>query len=50
VHASFPDADTFFPEFDLSQWKLKHKQSFEKSDVNEFAFDFCEYEKQEGVQ
>ena len=45
VHASFEDADTFFPEFDLNQWKLKIKKSFDQSDVNEFAFDFCEYTK-----
>ena len=45
VHASFPDADTFFPKFDLSQWNLKSKQSFDQSEVNEFAFDFCEYVK-----
>lgn len=45
VHASFPDADTFFPEVDLSKWKQIVKQSFNQNDVNEFAFDFCEYVK-----
>lgn len=40
VYADFPDADVFFPEVTFDNWKLVKKLHFEKSEVNEFAFDF----------
>lgn len=45
VDASFPDADTHFPEFDPSEWVLLEEQKFEADDRNEFAFRFCCYER-----
>lgn len=32
VHEDFPDADTFFPDFDLSRWKLESEESYFNKD------------------
>lgn len=45
VETSREDADTFFPEVDLSNWRKIKSQTFNASDVNEFGFEFCVYEK-----
>lgn len=45
VHAVFPEADVFFPELDLNQWRCVKRQSFNQSEFNEYAFDFTVWEK-----
>lgn len=34
------DADTFFPNFDLSDWEIEEKTDFEPTDKNDFYFSF----------
>ena len=45
VDAQFPNADAFFPEPNLNNWKQISCESHAQNEVNEFAFDFCVWEK-----
>ena len=45
VHHSFENADTFFPEIDLSVWRETHNEFHEKDDKHEFSFTFLTYVK-----
>ena len=45
VHHSFPDADTFFPEIDLSVWKETNRKEHAKDEKHEFSFTFLTYER-----
>ncbi len=45
VDCTFEDADTFFPEVDLSAWTVQNSQSYEQTETNEFAFEFSTYVK-----
>ncbi len=45
VHASFDDADVFFPAIDESKWKKKLVNSIQSDSLNEFPFDIYHYEK-----
>ncbi|WP_298900308.1 dihydrofolate reductase [uncultured Psychroserpens sp.] len=45
VHHSFENADTFFPEIDLSIWKETHSEFHEKDDKHDFSFTFLTYVK-----
>ncbi len=45
VHASFKDADVFFPAFDESKWKKTLVNSIQSDSLNEFPFDIYHYEK-----
>lgn len=40
VHATFEDADTFFPEFSKEKWKLISEVRHEKDDRHKYAFTF----------
>ncbi len=42
VHHSF-EADTFFPEIELNQWKLEHNEFHSKDDKHAFDFTFLTY-------
>lgn len=44
VHATF-DADTFFPEIDLSKWIELSKEHFEADEKNAFSFTIFQYSK-----
>ena len=44
VHQDF-DADTFFPEIDLSQWKLKEREDHGPTEENDFSYSYLVYEK-----
>ncbi|MEK9600365.1 MAG: dihydrofolate reductase [Bacteroidota bacterium] len=46
VKADFPDADVFFPKLNYDNWHCVEKQEFQKSEFNEFDFDFLVWEKQ----
>lgn len=43
VHAEFPDADTFFPDIDWSQWKEVEKEDFTADEKNPFDYSFVTY-------
>ncbi|WP_299273809.1 dihydrofolate reductase [uncultured Psychroserpens sp.] len=45
VHHSFENADTFFPEIDLSIWKETRSEFHEKDDKHDFSFTFLTYVK-----
>ncbi|MEM5565903.1 dihydrofolate reductase [Psychroserpens sp. AS72] len=45
VHHEFPDADTFFPEIDMSIWKETARKEHSKDEKHEFSFTFLTYEK-----
>jgi dihydrofolate reductase len=39
------DADTFFPEIDLSQWRLIEREDHDPDDKNDFFYSFVIFEK-----
>ena len=39
------EGDVFFPELDMSQWKLSKKQDCEKDDKNSHNYSFRQYER-----
>ncbi|MDO5344032.1 MAG: dihydrofolate reductase [Candidatus Saccharibacteria bacterium] len=45
VDAEFPEADTFFPPLDMSQWHEVSRQHHPANDANAYAFDFVEYRR-----
>ena len=45
VDAQFPNADAFFPEPNLNNWEQTSCESYAQSEVNEFAFEFCVWER-----
>lgn len=47
VHAAF-DGDTFFPEIELSQWKIVKEEFHPKDEKHEFAFTFTTYKRIKG--
>ena len=40
VHGSFPEADTFFPEFSEDEWELVSEKRNEKDDRHKYAFTY----------
>lgn len=40
VHASFEDADTFFPEIDEAKFELASNEDFEKDEKHAYAYSF----------
>ena len=40
VHASFPDADAFFPTIDENKWKLSSREDFPSDDKHAYAYSF----------
>ncbi len=45
VLASFPEADTFFPEIDFSEWEEISSEEFPADDKNEFATKLTIYDR-----
>jgi dihydrofolate reductase len=45
VHASFDDADTFFPEIDESKWELIKNQDFGVDEKHKYAYSFQTWSK-----
>ena len=43
LHHTFPDADTFFPAFNLTDWHLVSRESFLADEKNPYDYDFLEY-------
>ncbi|WP_104734713.1 dihydrofolate reductase [Hanstruepera ponticola] len=43
VHESFENADTFFPEIDLSLWNESQKTFHDKDEKHQYAFSFITY-------
>lgn len=44
IHDVF-DGDTFFPEFDISKWKLSSCEKGIKNDSNPYEYEFCIYDR-----
>ncbi|MCB0457293.1 MAG: dihydrofolate reductase [Flavobacteriaceae bacterium] len=44
VHGTF-EADTFFPEFDTTQWQLIHSEFHEKDERHAYAFTYETWQK-----
>jgi dihydrofolate reductase len=44
VHKDF-EADTFFPQVDLSKWKLIEREDRDPDDKNDFSYSFLIFEK-----
>lgn len=42
VHANF-EADAFFPEIDLAQWKEINREDYQKDDKNPYDYSFVTY-------
>lgn len=40
VHASFKDADTFFPKFSTDEWELISEEKHEKDEKHKYAFTY----------
>src|SRR5690554_1856123 len=40
VHASFKDADTFFPKFSKDEWELISEEKHEKDEKHKYAFTY----------
>ena len=45
VHTSFNDADTFFPEINLTQWRETERKFHDKDEKHNHAFSFITYTK-----
>lgn len=45
VHATIPDADTFFPEFDPVAWRETAREHHPADAKHALAFDFADYER-----
>lgn len=45
IHATFENADTFFPELNLDQWEEIANSYHEKNEDNNYAFSFITYTK-----
>lgn len=43
IHHTFEDADTFFPEIDLSQWNVTEQQEFPADEKHAYPFTFLTY-------
>ncbi len=44
IHADAPDADTFFPDIPLSDWRITHSEHHPAADGNP-AYTFVDYER-----
>ena len=42
VHHTF-EGDTWFPEFDLAEWKIESQQDFSAEGNNKYAYSFVKY-------
>lgn len=49
VHAHFPEADTFFPRFDLDKWKCTELISHPSDELHNYSFDFQVFENQDAA-
>lgn len=47
VHSTFDNADTFFPEIDFDNWKVKKELYNEADPNNEYDFTFYELERKQ---
>lgn len=42
LHASFPDADTFFPQFNAEEWQEVSREDHEADERNPYPYSFVE--------
>ncbi|WEG18678.1 dihydrofolate reductase [Alkalihalophilus pseudofirmus] len=46
-HKVFPDADTFFPQFEISEWDIISNESFGKDENNQYDYNFVTYKRKQ---
>ncbi len=46
IHASFPDADAFFPEIDSTDWEVAVRENFDADERNQYPYSFLVLERQ----
>jgi dihydrofolate reductase len=49
VHASFEEADTFFPEIDENYWMLTKQEYHPTDDKHKYAFTYFTYERRNAI-
>ncbi|MDR0413499.1 MAG: dihydrofolate reductase [Dysgonamonadaceae bacterium] len=42
IHAAFPEADAFFPRFDLREWREISRETFPADEKNPYPYSFIE--------
>lgn len=42
IHAAFPDADTFFPQFDMAEWDEFSREDHEADERNPYPYSFVD--------
>jgi dihydrofolate reductase len=42
IHADFPEADAFFPRFDIRKWKEISRETFPADEKNAYSYSFIE--------
>lgn len=45
IHHAFPDADTFFPTIDYSEWREIEREEHEADERHPYAYSFVTYER-----
>lgn len=45
VEVSFPDADTYFPNIDITKWRKVKSTSYPKDEFNKYGLEFVIYER-----
>lgn len=45
IHASFPDADTFFPDLPAEQWDLLEIERWPADEANSYVATLCKYSR-----
>lgn len=45
IHHTWEDADTFFPEIDLSMWECTSEEQYKQDEKHAFAYTFATYHK-----
>ncbi len=47
VHHSFPEADAFFPELDMNEWRQTNMEKHQADARHKYDFDFVVYQRKE---
>ncbi|MDR2056890.1 MAG: dihydrofolate reductase [Dysgonamonadaceae bacterium] len=45
IHATFSEADVFFPKINFQEWRETSKETFLSDEKNPYSFTFVEYER-----
>ncbi len=45
VHATFPEADTFFPKIDPEKWRITSEEFHKKDELHDYDYSFVIYDR-----